>query len=138
MTVVALLVALFGLFDTQLIMMVSESGDGILDDMDSNTREIIVTILLVLIVLPAFLVNLFSPGLFEVLMIALPILGMVGLLVGTVTLAALRVLYGVCYCKVLRMYVSPQKAKTLSCGCAIRGLFPVVLLIAGKKREGEE
>ncbi len=136
-TAVVLIIGIVGLPGTQLFAMLVESSDRALGGADSRVVTILVSlayVLLVLIALPALLLNLISYELFALIMVALPIVGLVCLLVGVLLLAIVRTLCGVCYYKVLRSYFESKVAMALTVIGAVTGLTPIALFVASRKK----
>ena len=136
-TVVILVIGIIGLPGTQLFAMLVESWDRALSGADSRVVTILASlayVLVVLIALPAMLLDMIAPGLFAFIMVALPIAGAVCLLVGVVLLAILRTLCGVCYYKVLRSYFESKVATVLTVIGAVTGLTAIILFVASRKK----
>ena len=116
--------------------MLTESSGSILDDAD-GVMEIVTGVLYILFLLPAMpllILFWFESETFALLMVVLPFVGLACLLVGTLLVAVIRTLSGVCYYKMLRGYFVPKSALLLTVGGAVTGWTPVVLFIASRKR----
>ncbi len=136
-TAAVLLIGIIGVPGTQVFAMLIESSNRALGGADSRVVTILASlayVLLVLIALPALLLNLISSELFALVMVALPIVGAVCLLVGVVLLAIVRTLCGVCYYKVLRSYFESKVAMILTVIGAVTGLTPIALFVASRKK----
>ena len=135
--VVLLLLGGLGFFGTQFFAMLSESSGSMFDDAD-GVMEIVTGVLYILFVVPVIpllLLLWFETETFALLMVVLPFIGLACLLVGVISVAAIRTLSGVCYYKMLRGYFVPKSALLLTIGGAVTGWTPVVLFIASRKKQ---
>ena len=135
--VLMLILGGLGFFGTQFFAMLSESSGSIFDDAN-GVVEIVTGVLYILFLVPALpflLLLLFETETFALLMVVLPFIGLACLLVGTLLVAAVRTLSGVCYYKILRGYFPDKSALLLTVGGAVTGWTPVVLFIASRKKQ---
>ena len=135
-TAVLLILAWIGLPGIQLLSILAESADSITRDVD-GVLAVVLSVLYVLLLLPGIplmLLQIFSSDLYATLYVLLPFIGLVCLIVGTLLVAAIRALSGVCYYKILRGYFVSKSALLLTIGGAVTGWMPVVLFIASRKR----
>lgn len=134
--VLSLVLGGLGFFGTQFFAMLTESLGSIFDDAD-GVMEIVAVVLFILFLLPSIpllLLLWFESETFALLMVVLPFVGLACLLVGTLLVAVIRALSGVCYYKILRGYFVSKSALLLTIGGAVTGWMPVVLFIASRKR----
>lgn len=122
---------------TQLFAMVVDNIGGGIGSSNSKLVDALVLalyVLLILIYLPAILVNIIDYDLLPFLMIVLPFVGLASLLVGMALLVLIRTLCGICYYKVLRTHFESKTALILTVVGAVTGLSPIVLFVASVKK----
>lgn len=132
-----LLVAVIGIFGTQLLIMIGENQNSITRGIDSDVLRFVINVVdvfLCIIALPALLLNAFANELFTFLMVSLPFAGFLCLLLGMACTAVVRTLCGKCYYRILCTYYGDTTSIVWTVVGALMGWTPIVLFAASLKK----